>query len=115
MPKRLWTYCFLVSAVLAALMPIVTSIVVIPAEGEEVLDLASIDASQLENMSLEESDGFVDTVPTRKLKGLERFTYQFSHPQFFHFYVRGVAVSFIWLLLATVAVSYLGYRSRGST
>jgi len=115
MPKKHWIHCLLVSAVLAALMPIVTSTAVVPTEGEAVLDLASIDASQLERMSPEEFEGIVDAVPTRKLEGLERFTYQFTHPQFLRFYLRGVAVSFIWLLFATVIVSYLGHRSRSRT
>ncbi len=115
MPKKLWIYCFLVSAVLAALMPIVSSAVVVPVDGEKVLDLTSIDASQLESMSPGEFEGFVNSVPTKKLEGLERFTYQFTHPQYFHFYFRSVAVSFIWLFLATVAASYLGHRTRSST
>ena len=115
MPKKLWIHCFLVSMVFAAAMPIVTGTVVVPAEGEEVLDLASIDANQLESMSPEAIEGFIDSVPTRKLEGLERFTYQFTHPQFFRFYYRGVAVSFVWLFLATVVVSYLGHRSRSNS
>jgi hypothetical protein len=115
MPKKLWIYCFLVSAVLAALMPIVLSTAVLPAEGQAVLDLTSIGANQRVSMSPGEFGDFVNSVPTRKLEGLERFTYQFTHPQYFHFYFRSVAISFIWLFLATVVVSYRGHRTRSST
>jgi hypothetical protein len=114
MTKQLWIYCFLVSAVLAALMPIATSTVLVPSEGEEVLDLESISPSQLENMPPEDLGDFVDTLPTRKVEGFERFTYQFTHPQFMHFYLPSVAVSFVWLLIATVAVSYLSHRGTMS-
>ena len=113
MPKKLWIYCFLISAVLAALTPIVTSTVLVPAQGEEVLDLASLDRSELEGIAPEDIGDFIESVPSKRIEGFERFAYQFEHPQFFHFYIRGVAMSFVWLLLATVIVSYLGHRNRG--
>lgn len=115
MPKQLWIYSLLVSAVLAALVPPVSNTVAVPGEAEEVLDLASIDANQLEGMSPEAFEELVTAIPTKRLEGLERFTYQFTHPQYFHFYYRGVAFAFVWLFLATIAVSYLGHRSRRNT
>ena len=115
MPKKLWIYCFLVSVVFATLVPLFTSTVLVPEEGEVVLDLESFDADQLEGMSPEDFGGFVTSVPTRRLEGLERFTYPFTHPQYFRFYYRSVAIAFIWLFLATVVASYLGHRSRSST
>ena len=111
MNKKLWIHCILVSAVLAFLMPIATSTVLLPAGGEEVIDLGSIDASQLESMSPDEIGSVIETNPTRRVEGFERFTFQFTHPQFLRFYLPSVAVSFFWLLAATVAVSYLGLRS----
>ncbi len=50
--KKLWMICLLVSVVLAALMPIVASIVVVPEEGEDVHNMASIDAKQFETCLL---------------------------------------------------------------
>ena len=115
MPKKLWMYCLLVSVVLAALMPIVASIVVVPEEGEDVLNMASIDAKQLESMPSDEFREYVQSIPKKKIEGTERFTYPFTHPQFFHFYFRSAAESFCWLFVATALVSYLGHRSRSRT
>jgi hypothetical protein len=110
MPKKNWIRCILVSAVFAALLPLISDIVLI-SDTIDMPDLSSIDADQLEKMSPDDLGEYMETVPMRKLEGFDRFTYPFTHPQFFHFYLRGAATSFVWLFLATTAVSYLGHRS----
>lgn len=112
MPKKDWLRCALVSAIFATLVPLISSVVIIPEEGSEIPDLASIDSNRLQGSSSDEIQEYMNDIPVRKLEGIERYTYQFKHPQFLYFYTRGMAVAFVWLLLATATVTYLGGRGR---
>ncbi len=107
MTKSVWMRCVLVSLLMAAITPPLTStIMVSPEDGEMVPDLATIDSNELEGMSSKELEERVNEIPMRKVEGIERFTYQFTHPQYFHFYIGGVLSFFPLYLLATILVSY---------
>jgi hypothetical protein len=104
--------CLVVSLLFALAIPVFSVIIVVPEEGEEVIDLEAIDSESLRELSGEELEAYLDAVPTRRLTGLDRLTYQFTHPQYFYFFIRAVAVCFAWVLAATVVVTYMHGRSR---
>lgn len=108
--RATWIRCFIVSAAFAVVAPFISSVSLMPSEGEQVIELKAIEARQLKVTSVEDALSHLDSVPTRTLSRFERFTYQFTHPQYWLFYLRGVAASFIWLFLATLSVSYLNLR-----
>ena len=112
MTRHVWIRCFVVSLVTALLVPVVTNTLMVPDAGEVVVDLAAIDTDRLDQMSDEEFARYTRDPPMRRLDGIERFTYYFSHPQFWHFYSLGVAASFLWLFVATTLVSYLHVRRK---
>ena len=111
MTGKVWLRCFLVSFVIACLIPLFTSVILAPEEGEMVVDLAAIDPESIGRMSDEEFNTYMRQIPMRRIEGIKRFTYPFTHPQYFHFYARGVLSAFVWVFLATVVVSYLNHRN----
>ncbi len=83
-----------------------------PEEGEMVVDLGAIDLDAISRMSEQEFEESLRIIPMRRVEGMERYTYQFTHPQYFHFYWRGVLSAFVWVFLATIVVSYLNHRKK---
>ncbi len=86
-----------------------------PGAGQPVPLIDSIDADDIAEMTPEQLAERMESMPTREVSGLDRFTYQFSHPQYWRFYLRGVITSFVWLFLATALVSYLGRDRRSDS
>ena len=82
--------------------------------GYAMVDIGALDYAQLESIVEEDTVVVLEDVPMRELEGVDQLTYQFTHPQFLWYYSRAVAVSFVWLFLATLAVSCLGRRSSGN-
>lgn len=90
----------IVFALVASVMSItVGATVTFSNDGEEMTDLRAIDPNKMEPMGFEVSGKHLVTLPTRKLVGLERFTYPFTHPQIGKFYLQGVGTWFIGLFL----------------
>ena len=83
-----------------------------PEEGEMVAGLAAIDPESIGRMSDEEFNTSMREIPMRRVEGIERFTYPFTHPQYFYFYARGVLSAFFWVFLATIIVSYLNQKKN---
>ena len=106
-----WLSCALVSIAFAVLVPLISSTIVVAGASDDAIDLGALENGQLQD-EIGENIQIVDNIPTRRLEGLEKFTYQFTHPQFFQHYLRGVVTSFVWLLFATLTASYFGQRHR---
>jgi hypothetical protein len=93
--------------------PFFLAIPYIPADGESVVDLRAVSTQELGRISSEaELDEYMDRVPLRKVSGLDRFTYYFSHPQLAFFYFKSVLALFVPIFAATVLVSYLHVRGK---
>jgi len=101
-----------VVAIIVTPLSIVTYATVVTEEGEEVTDLRAIDRERLSQLSEREFCDYMASLPKRKVEGLARFTYPFTHPQIAEIYLRVIITWFIGLLAATVLVSFLNSRSR---
>ena len=106
----------MISLVGTLLAPIVTLTPFIPDEGAEVADLRAIDAKKTAGMSEREAVEYINTIPMRQVRGWERVTYWFGHPDGFVFIWRTywpVAVGwFALFFMATASVNYLSVRER---
>ena len=112
MRKQVWIRCFIVSLGFSIVMPMATQIIMAPSAGEEVIDLGAIDADELSEISDADFDQYMQSVPTRRLRGVERFKYIFTHPQYWQFYILSVFAVFVWFFASTLLVSYLHIRRR---
>ena len=116
MTKKIWIRCFVVSIILAFLASLLSMTVgtamMVAEVGEEVPDLRAIDPEMMEKVGSEEFAKHFVNLPTRKLVGLERFTYPLTHPQVWQFYLQAVVTWFIGLFCATTLVSYLHVRGQ---
>lgn len=116
MTKAIVTRCFLVSLVVSILATFVTtSTAYVPDEGEVMIDLGAIDESFLNsNLFIEGTDAEIneywESLPTREISGLERFTHAFDHPQVWYFFYRGFLYWFVAIFMSTLFVSYLNAR-----
>lgn len=98
------------------LAPIVTLTPFIPDEGAEVPDLRVIDTKKTAGMSERETAEYVHAIPMRRVRGWERVTYWFGHPDGSLIVWRtcwsAAAGWFALFFLATAFVSYLAVRER---
>lgn len=108
--KAEWRLCALVSIVFALLVPLVSSTVLVSGSQGEVVDFDAVP----EGLSESDVSSSIQGLPSRRLEGLEKLTYQFQHPQFFRFYLNSAALSFVWFFLATLLVSHFGRRRRNA-
>ncbi len=111
MNKSIILRCFLVSlgvSVLAAILT--TTILVAPAEGEFVFDLGTIDPEILNQGNQIEASEHLASLPMREISGIERFTYPFSHPQYFLGLLNSIFTWFVGVLIATLLVSYINAK-----
>jgi hypothetical protein len=106
MTKTVWVRCLVVSLIIAAFAPGLSMVVI----EDEVIDLSAIQPGELSNISEKELAERVTTLPTRRVRGIERFTYPYTHPQIGLFYLRAAVTWFVGLFVATVVVSYLNSR-----
>ena len=106
MKKSTLIHCLLVSIIVSIIAAMFsTTILVAPGEGEEVLDLSHV-ATNTGNIEL-----MVESIPMRQVKGLERFTYPLSHPEYTTFFLKAISTWFIGLFIATLIVSLLNEKS----
>jgi hypothetical protein len=112
MTRKIWLRCLLVSFVASLVVPPITMFTFAPAEGEEVVDLRAIDPEKMSQLSGQEFDKYVQSIPTRRLEGWERITYGFTHPQWLLFYWRAVLSWFLIIFASTVVVSYWNETDR---
>jgi hypothetical protein len=77
---------------------------------EEVIDLEAIDEEIASQLSDEEFGEYIDSLPKRKVTGLERFTYQYGHPQVWLFLSQALLNWFIAIFSATLIVSHLNAK-----
>jgi hypothetical protein len=105
-----------ISLVGTVLAPIITLTPFILDEGAEVADLRAIDSKKTAGMSEREAAEYNDAVPMRRVKGWERVTYWFGHPDgplvVWRTYWPAALGWFALFLLATATVSYLSVRER---
>lgn len=107
-----WTRCLVVSVAIALIATPLSIISYVPDETEEVIDLSELEPERTSQMSAQELEDYVTSLPTRRLEGLERFTYPFTHPQILHFYLQGVIMWFVGLFIATVLVTFWNTRAQ---
>ena len=104
--------CVVVSFVFAIVASVASiTFLSAPASGETFIDMSLVDSEAMETMSVEDVHRHVASQPTRKVTGLERIFYSFSHPQVWLFYLRAVFTWFAGLLLATLSVSCWNCRA----
>ena len=116
MTAAIWMRCLLVSACFALVVPILTATIFVPIGPDETLpDLSLIEPGELEYLDSDEAIARVATLPTLKLSLSGRILYPFSHPQALRFYVRGVAISFLYIFAATSIVAYGIATGRSAT
>ena len=114
MTPAIWLRCLLVSACFALAVPILTSTVLVPIGPDEMLpDLSLVKPGELESLDADEAMDRIVNLPTRRLSLFERILYPFSHPQALRLYLRGVAISFVYIFAATAIVAY-GIQKRKS-
>jgi hypothetical protein len=109
---KIWLRCLLVSAITCAAVPPLTMIALAPANGEPVVDLRSVDPHRLETLSKQDFQEYAKTLPVRRVHGLERVTYWFTHPQWLQLYWRAVITWFGIIFAATSIVSFLNTRDN---
>ena len=106
----------MISPVGTVLAPIVTLTPFIPDEGVEAVDLRAIDGKKTVGTSEREVAEYINAIPMRRLRGWERVTYWFGHPDGFlfvwRFYWPAAVGWFALFFAATVSVSYLSARER---
>lgn len=110
MRLRVWIRCLLICLVAAAVVPILTMTTIVPAEDEEVPDLRAVDRDRASNLSAEQFEEHVESIPMRRLRGLERFTYLFTDPYWLVAYWKAMILWFISFFVATALVSFLNAR-----
>ena len=104
--------CIVISfiiAIVAALMSM--TVLTAPAEGEMMPDFSHESSAPLSKMSQDEVNSYVQEVPLKKVAGVGRFFYQFSHPQVWFFFLQSVFTWFCGLLAATTIVSFWQRRA----
>jgi hypothetical protein len=105
-----------ISLVGTVLAPIITLTPFIPDEGAEVADLRAIDPKKTVGVSEREAAEYINAIPLRRVRGWERVTYWFGHPDGFlvlwRTYWPAAVGWFALFLLATATVSYLSVRER---
>jgi multidrug efflux pump subunit AcrB len=109
---RVWLRCVLVSLIAAVLVRPATMTAMAPAEGEQVVDWSAVDAEELARVPEAELSERLQSLPMRQISGFERFTYWFTHPQWYLGLRSAIAVWFAFFLAATVAVSFLNSRDK---
>ena len=116
MTRRIWLRCLLISVFATVAVLPLTMIALVPAEGEEVVDLRAIDGEKVNQLSDEEFAEYAKSIPMRRLHGWERFTYWFTGPNWFSrlllAYWRAGITWFLLFFVSTASVSYLNERDR---
>jgi hypothetical protein len=97
------------------MVPPLTLVVMVPAEGEEVVDLRTADRRNQAGLSEAEMAKRMESLPMRRVTGLERFTYWFTEPGWFLAWWPSITVYFLLFLASTVCVSYLSGRDKRGT
>lgn len=90
------------------------SVLTAPAEGEMMPDITRDASAALSRISEADMSANVQEIPLEKVTGLKRFSYPFSHPQVWSFFLQSVFTWFCGLFGATTIVS-LWQRRAGNT
>lgn len=115
MSAKLWIRCIVVSLIATAMVPPLTLVAFLPADGEEVLDLRTADRWNRAGVSEAEMAKRMESPPMRRVAGLGRFTYWFTEPLWFLAWWPQVTIWFLLFLASTVSVSYLNVRAKRVT
>ena len=114
MSRRAWIRCLAINLFASVLAPIITVTPFIPDEGAEAPDLRAIDPKKMAGMSERETTEYINAVPLRRVRGWERVTYWFGHPErsliVWRTYWPAAVGWFALFFLATALVSYLSVR-----
>jgi len=111
MNKSKWLRCFLVSLVVAVIAPFLTTTVGV-ATVEPVI--VPSDFQHIQGMSSAEVEGYLNSPHgTRKISGMEKLLFPFTIPGAWRFYLRGVATTFIIVLISCVSVTLWIARAEG--
>ena len=98
--------CIVISFIIAIVAAFISmTVLTAPAEGEMMPDLSYETSVPLSKMTQAEMNAYIQEMPVKKVTGLKRFTYQFSHPQVWFFAFQSVLTWFCGLLAATLLVS----------
>ena len=116
MSRRVWIRCLVISLFGTVLAPIVTLTPFIPDEGAQAPDLRAIDPKKTAGMSERETSEYINAIPMRRVRGWERVTYWFGHPDgslvLWRTYWPAAVGWFALFFAATALASYLLLRER---
>lgn len=115
MSAKVWIRCIAISLIATAMVPPLTLVAMVPAEGEEVVDLRTADRWNRAGISEAEMEKRMESPPMRRVSGLERFTYWFTEPWWFLAWWPSITTYFLLFLVSTVCVSYLNGRDKRGT
>ena len=112
MTRKVWVRCLLVSLLASVAAPLIMIVPLAPDAGTEVPEFRGIDPDKMNSLSERGKVEYLQTIPTHRVQGIERFTWLLSNPWWVEAYWRGIVTWFVLFLASTVLVSFLNARDR---
>jgi hypothetical protein len=116
MSRRAWIRCLVISLFATVLAPIVSLTPFIPDEDVQAPDLRAIDPKKTAGMSERDTVEYINAIPMRRIRGWERVTYWFGHPDgslvLWRTYWPAAVGWFVLFFVATALATYLSVRGR---